>query len=116
MDMCAIQKFLFHFISSEDIWLALSQETNKIFLNIQLLKKICYCALLFFKDENIDVVRPDAFMVLYSVCDRKSFVTAAEVTQHLRCELGMDRPVMLVATKTDLRRQQKVSAKGEIQL
>ncbi|XP_076470004.1 GTP-binding protein RAD-like [Babylonia areolata] len=62
-------------------------------------------------NANIDVLRPDAFVVMYSVSDRKSYETAKEVTRHLRCELGTDRTVLLVANKTDLKRQQRVPAK-----
>ncbi|KAL8605176.1 hypothetical protein ACOMHN_031117 [Nucella lapillus] len=73
-----------------------------------------HCALEIFDnplDANIDHLRPDAFIVVYSVSDRKSYLTAKEVTRHLRCELGMDRPVFLVGNKTDLRRQQRVASR-----
>ena len=59
------------------------------------------------------MVRPDAFLLLYAVTDRKSFETATALARHVRCELGVDRPILLVANKTDLKRQQKVTAKGK---
>ncbi|KAL8560895.1 hypothetical protein ACOMHN_059079 [Nucella lapillus] len=64
-------------------------------------------------NANIDTLRPDAFVVMYSASDRKSYLTAQEVTRHLRCELGMYRTIFLVANKMDLRRQQHVPAKGD---
>nr|KAG5707188.1 hypothetical protein BaRGS_017872 [Batillaria attramentaria] len=67
-------------------------------------------------DTSMDALRPDAFLVVYSVSDRKSYLTAAEVTRHLRYDLGTDRTVYLVANKTDLRRQQRVTTKEGEQL
>lgn len=65
------------------------------------------------QSTDIEALRPDAFLVVYSVSDRKSFDTAVEVLRYLRCDLGTDRTVNLVANKMDLRRQQRVTAKGQ---
>ncbi|ESO98246.1 hypothetical protein LOTGIDRAFT_159041 [Lottia gigantea] len=55
-------------------------------------------------------IKADAFVVVFSIIDHPSFVAAANLVRHLRVTLGTDRVIMLVANKTDLVRQRKVSA------
>ncbi|XP_050395383.1 GTP-binding protein RAD [Patella vulgata] len=55
-------------------------------------------------------IRADAFIILFSIIDHPSFVAATNLIRHLRVTIGTDRVIMLVANKTDLVRQRKVTA------
>lgn len=56
---------------------------------------------------------PDAFMVLYSVVDKASFLKAEiELTKLQDADLLRTRPIIIVANKIDLARSRAVSAQG----
>lgn len=54
----------------------------------------------------------DAYVVVYSVEDRLSLDTAADMLYELRRRLGRHTPVILVANKTDLVRTRVISEPG----
>lgn len=57
---------------------------------------------------------PDAFVVLYSVVDKASFLKAeAELTRLQDADLLRSRPVILVGNKVDLARSRAVSTQGK---
>ncbi|XP_041376562.1 GTP-binding protein GEM-like [Gigantopelta aegis] len=54
-------------------------------------------------------IRVDAYLVVLSVTDLPSFEYATSVIRHLRVMIGTDRTIILVANKTDLVRQRRVT-------
>lgn len=57
---------------------------------------------------------PDAFVVLYSVVDKASFLKAETELNRLQdTDLLRSRPVILVGNKIDLARSRAVSTQGE---
>ena len=55
----------------------------------------------------------DAYVVVYSVEDRKSFATAMQRLREIRSDEGRPVAVILVANKTDLVRRRVVPEIGE---
>lgn len=66
--------------------------------------------------QEIDKTNPpDAFVILYSVVDKASFLKAeAEMTRLHDADLLRSRPVILVGNKVDLARSRAVSTQGII--
>ena len=62
------------------------------------------------KQENID-----AYMVVYSVEDRRSFEAAINRLYEIRYEIGNHVALILVANKTDLVRSRIVTDEGKLQ-
>lgn len=61
-------------------------------------------------DVALDSYQVDAYILMYSISEPASFGQAISLLLHLRLDLGSDRPVYLVANKTDLVRQRRVAA------
>lgn len=60
---------------------------------------------------------PDAFVVLYSVVDKASFLKAeAELTRLQDADLLRSRPAILVGNKIDLARSRAVSTQGKLKI
>ena len=57
-------------------------------------------------EEDINV---DAYIVVYSIMDKSTYIYAINVIKHLRNTLGSDRSIILVANKTDLVRNRTVT-------
>ena len=57
-------------------------------------------------EEDINV---DAYVVIFSIMDKSTYVYAINVIKHLRNTLGSDRTIILVANKTDLVRNRTVT-------
>lgn len=58
---------------------------------------------------------PDAFVILYSVVDKASFLKAEiELTKLQDADLLRSRPAIIVANKIDLARSRAVSAQGKL--
>lgn len=56
----------------------------------------------------------DAYLLLYSVTDRASFLRASELRISLRCvRPAQHTPIILVGNKCDLVRRREVSVSGE---
>ncbi|KAL8613841.1 hypothetical protein ACOMHN_032831 [Nucella lapillus] len=60
------------------------------------------------KETDIDSLRADAFVVVFSLADQESFTCAIRLVHHLRMDLGSDRAILLVANKLDLARQRRI--------
>ncbi|RUS85247.1 hypothetical protein EGW08_007008 [Elysia chlorotica] len=61
-------------------------------------------------DLDLESYQVDAYILVYSVSEPASFGQAVSLLLYLRLDLGSDRPVYLVANKTDLVRQSRVAA------
>lgn len=60
---------------------------------------------------------PNAFLVMYSVVDKASFLRAeSDLTRLSEAELLRTRPAILVGNKVDLARSKAVSTQGKILL
>ncbi|KAH9490438.1 hypothetical protein Btru_034900 [Bulinus truncatus] len=59
---------------------------------------------------QMDDINVDAYIVVFSIVDRNSFVVAKDLARQLRVNLGTDRSIILVANKTDLVRKRQVSS------
>lgn len=75
---------------------------------------ICAC----FKLQDIDKSNPpDAFVVLYSVVDKASFLKAEiELTRLQDADMLRSRPAILVGNKIDLARSRAVSTQGTLHI
>ncbi|KAK0049778.1 GTP-binding protein REM 1 [Biomphalaria pfeifferi] len=58
---------------------------------------------------QMDDINVDAYIVVFSIVDRNSFLVAKDLARQLRVNLGTDRAIILVANKTDLVRKRQVS-------
>ena len=57
----------------------------------------------------------DAYLLLYSITDRASFLRASELRVTLRCHRpARHTPIILVGNKCDLVRRREVSVSGEL--
>ena len=65
-------------------------------------------------DLDLENYQVDAYILMYSVSEPASFGQAVSLLLYLRLDLGSDRPVYLVANKTDLVRQSRVAASGKL--
>ncbi|KAK7497723.1 hypothetical protein BaRGS_00011118 [Batillaria attramentaria] len=63
------------------------------------------------QDTEVDKMRADAFVVVFSLSDAASYHTAVNSLRHLRVDLGLDRAVVLVGNKVDLARQRRVNSR-----
>ena len=68
----------------------------------------------YFQVENIlTTYDPQACIVVYSIDDRNSFISACETLQYLSSPgSGYKRPTILVSNKVDLERSRVVSLQG----
>ncbi|BFZ19239.1 hypothetical protein BsWGS_22278 [Bradybaena similaris] len=55
-----------------------------------------------------DDVNVDAYIVVFSIVDRNSFVVARDLARQLRVNVGTDRAIILVGNKSDLVRKRQV--------
>lgn len=62
---------------------------------------------------DLEDIRADAFLVIFSIAHRDTFDTAVQLLQELRMDLGTDRTTILVGNKSDLVRKRKVSTEGQ---
>ncbi|XP_076470086.1 GTP-binding protein REM 1-like [Babylonia areolata] len=60
------------------------------------------------QESELDSLRADAFVVVFSLADQASFSGAVSTVRHLRLDLGTDRAILMVANKVDLARQRRV--------
>lgn len=59
----------------------------------------------------------DAFIIVYAITDRSSFLRASDLRIKLRCEREADRtPIILVGNKCDLVRCREVSISGKYKM
>ena len=68
---------------------------------------------LFLQESELESLRADAFVVMFSIADQESYRSALDMVRHLRVDLGLDRAILLVGNKVDLARQRKVAVRGE---
>lgn len=61
---------------------------------------------------DLEDIRADAFLVIFSIAHRDTFDTAVQLLQELRMDLGTDRTTILVGNKSDLVRKRKVTTEG----
>lgn len=65
-----------------------------------------------FQNDELKIDRQaDAYVVVFSVHNRESFIIAEELIYHLRNEIDSDRPIILVANRIDLVRRRHVQYK-----
>lgn len=62
---------------------------------------------------DLEDIRADAFLVIFSIAHRDTFDTAVQLLQELRMDLGTDRTTILVGNKSDLVRKRKVTTEGQ---
>ncbi|XP_033754847.1 GTP-binding protein REM 1-like [Pecten maximus] len=62
------------------------------------------------EEVDLDETQVDAFLVVYSTNDRRTFDAAGDLLLQLRHEIATDRAIILVANKIDLARKRQVSA------
>ncbi|KAL5022826.1 hypothetical protein ScPMuIL_001981 [Solemya velum] len=62
-----------------------------------------------YQEVDLDRIRVDAYVVVFSVAHRDTFAVATDTLKDLRNGLGTDRAVLLVGNKTDLVRKRKIS-------
>ncbi|XP_060062721.1 GTP-binding protein GEM-like [Ylistrum balloti] len=62
------------------------------------------------EEVDLDETQVDAFLVVYSTNDRRTFEAASDLLYQLRHEVATDRAIILVANKIDLARKRQVSA------
>ncbi|KAK3085714.1 hypothetical protein FSP39_007719 [Pinctada imbricata] len=60
--------------------------------------------------ESISQIPADAYVIVFSVDDKRSFCDARDTVTYLRNDLGSDRAIVLVANKIDLVRKRQVTA------
>ena len=65
------------------------------------------------QESELESLRADAFVVMFSIADQESYTSALDMIRHLRVNLGLDRAILLVGNKVDLARQRKVNLRGE---
>jgi GTPase SAR1 family protein len=61
---------------------------------------------------NLEDVRADAYVVVFSIAHRDTFDVASDLLSNLRMDLGTDRSIILVGNKLDLVRKRKVKTEG----
>jgi len=66
----------------------------------------------FCRQENMENLSLDAFLVVYSATDRSSFDLSVDILRQLREEVGATKAIILVGNKTDLARKRTISADG----
>lgn len=54
----------------------------------------------------------DAYIIVYSICDKLSFGTAVELLKSIRSSEFKNQPVILVGNKSDLVRKRSISREG----
>lgn len=59
-------------------------------------------------EVNLEDVRADAYVVVFSIAHRDTFDVASDLLSNLRMDLGTDRSIILVGNKLDLVRKRKV--------
>ncbi|XP_012941826.1 GTP-binding protein REM 1-like [Aplysia californica] len=65
---------------------------------------------------QIDDVHVDAYIVVFSIVDRNSFVVASDLARQLRVNMGTDRAIILVGNKSDLVRKRQVNTEDARQV
>ena len=66
--------------------------------------------------QDVAQIETDAYVVVYSVADRKSFEKAVDIMYDLRKCLITQRAIILVANKTDIVRTRQVTHEGKMPL
>lgn len=65
---------------------------------------------------DLEDIRADAFLVIFSIAHRDTFDTAVQLLQELRMDLGTDRTTILVGNKSDLVRKRKVTTEEALEV
>ncbi|XP_059140335.1 GTP-binding protein REM 1-like [Physella acuta] len=58
---------------------------------------------------QMDDINVDAYIVVFSIVDRNSFIVARDLARQLRVNVGTDRAIILVGNKADLVRKRQVA-------
>ena len=51
------------------------------------------------QESELESLRADAFVVMFSIADQESYRSALDMVRHLRVDLGLDRAILLVGNK-----------------
>lgn len=62
---------------------------------------------------NLESIRADAYVIIFSIAHRDTFDTAVDLLSELRMDMGTDRTVIMVGNKLDLVRKRKVKTEGK---
>ncbi|XP_071091710.1 ras-related protein Ral-A-like [Haliotis cracherodii] len=65
---------------------------------------------------DIDTVKPDCFLVVFSLTDITTFEMAKNLVRHIRTDLGNNCAIIMVANKTDLVRRRHISERDAISI
>ena len=95
--------------STEEYQLVIHVTFKERYIWFNLLLSKCHIS---FFQANLEDVRADAYVVVFSIAHRDTFDVASDLLSNLRMDLGTDRSIILVGNKLDLVRKRKVKTEG----